>query len=153
MDGRIANENNNEDEVFLNNNAVGENLTFCGHQRWWATMKTSCNERVQYITKRYGISDQEAMINIMKNKDCICDSRDFGGDDIGPEVVPALEDKKNGYIGSNTTSLSLSGFIIASLMMLMVWIFSSSGRQHLSQRISYRTVRLFMYAGLHHINV
>ena len=86
MDGRIANnENNNEDpEVFLNNNVVGENLTFCGHQRWRATMKTSCNERVQYMTKRYGISDQEARISIMKNKDCICDSRDFGGG-IGPD--------------------------------------------------------------------
>ncbi len=145
MDGRIANENNNEDEVFLNNNVVGENLTsFCGHQRWRATMKTSCNERVQYITKRYGMSDQEARISIMKNKDCICDSRDFGGD-IGSEVVTALEDKKSGYIGSNTTSLSLSGLIIASIMMLMLWIFSSSGRHHSRRRISYRTVRLFMY--------
>jgi len=144
MDGRIANENNTEDEVFLNNNVVGENLTFCGHQRWRATMKTSCNERVQYITKRYGISDQEARISIMKNKDCICNSRDFGGD-IGSEVVTASEDKKSGYIGSNTTSLLLPGFIIASLMMLMVWIFSSSGRHHSPRRISHRTVRLFMY--------
>jgi hypothetical protein len=90
----------------------------------------------------------------MKNKNCICDSRDFGGD-IGPEVVTALEDKKSGYIGSITTSLSLSGFIIASLMMLMVWIFSSSGRQHspylcLSFNLLYDTHSLSLEVHPHH---
>ena len=59
----------------------GTNVEFCTKNLYRDT-EISCNERVEYLTKRYHISESEAMISLLKGKDCTCntDGKVGGGD-------------------------------------------------------------------------
>ena len=64
--------------LFLNNNSQQDSskpILFCGHYQW-STTSDSCNKRVNYVTKRYEITKEEAKKDLLNEGNCICETDD-----------------------------------------------------------------------------
>eukprot|EP00984_Skeletonema_dohrnii_P007851 scaffold2899_cov85-Skeletonema_dohrnii-CCMP3373.AAC.7 len=80
-----TNANSNSGIVELSGELVQVNGTFVQFctKNLYRDTTISCNDRLEYLTKRYGISKNVAMVSLLKEKECICTA---GGGDLEAKI-------------------------------------------------------------------
>jgi hypothetical protein len=78
------------ERITLNN---GTTIPYCKQKLYQETTDIHCNERVEYMMKRYHMSDVEAKISLLEKKECICrsssgsDTSDGNGGDASSQAT------------------------------------------------------------------
>ena len=132
-------------------NVNGETLKFCG-EALYRKMGMSCHERLEYMSTKYHISEREATIHLLENKDCVCDEddEDFFEDNIIPEEANLINNNNNNNYPSKSFGgiISISLFITTLVIILGCMRGFHSGRRSSTSRLSQGTIRRCMYLAI-----